>query len=101
MNRTELLEFHGAMCAQAAEIMAAKNHDYTGEEASPFANFEACEAMGITTTELGMLTRMTDKFKRLITFAKCGQLKVKDEGVRDTCLDLVNYAILFAARSQQ
>ena len=40
---------------------------------------------------------MLDKMKRLATFAHAGELKVENEGVRDACLDLLNYSILLAA----
>ena len=34
--------------------------------------------------------------KRIATFVNNGELKVKDESVKDTLQDLANYAILFA-----
>lgn len=101
-TRSSLLEFHAEMSKKAAELMALKNHDYAGSEGlDPFANFRRSEAMGITTTAQAMLVRMTDKFSRLATFCQGGILKVKDESVDDTCLDLVNYSILFAALAKE
>lgn len=97
MTRSELLDFHLQMCNRARAIMQEKNHDYSGTKGDdPFGNFRMADAMGITTTLKAMLVRMTDKFKRLTTFSD-GPLLVKDEKVEDTCDDLVNYAILFAA----
>jgi len=98
MTRDELLAFHKVSCVEAHMLMVAKNHDYAGADGlTPFANFEACEKLGICSTETGMLVRMCDKFMRLVNFAKSGTLKVKDESAHDTCLDLINYAILFDA----
>lgn len=99
MNRGQLLMFHEKFCLAARALMSAKNQDYTGQAGtSPFANLEACEALGICEAQAGILVRMTDKFKRLIEFTNSGQLAIKGESVTDTCRDLVNYTILFAAR---
>ena len=76
--------------------MQKKNADYAGRSGEePFANFTRCESMGICKTEAGMLVRMTDKMSRLSSFVESGTLLVKDESVEDTCLDLINYAVLF------
>ena len=76
--------------------MQKKNADYAGKGGDePFANFTRCEAMGICRTEAGMLVRMTDKMSRLSSFVESGTLEVKDESVEDTCLDLINYSVLF------
>ena len=97
MTRKKLLDFHEDFCARALGIMSAKNHDYAGESgADPFANFRAVERLGLCSTETGILVRMTDKLKRLATFAECGKLDVVNEGAEDACLDIVNYAILLA-----
>lgn len=98
MTTPELLQFHADLCQKARELMAKKNFDYAGPSGdTPFANFEATEKLGITTTEQGMLMRMTDKIMRLSTFAQSGQLKVENEGPLDACTDILNYAILLAA----
>lgn len=97
MDRSELLEFHKDLCEQARGIMERKNHDYTGDTSSPFANFEACERVGICSTEKGFLVRIMDKMKRLNTFVDNGELKVDDEPFHDACLDVLNYMVLFAA----
>lgn len=97
MNRDELLEFHQEKCEQAREIMKRKNADYTGDADSPFANFRACEQVGICSTEQGFLVRIMDKMKRMATFARKGVLKVKNEPVEDACIDILNYMILFMA----
>ena len=96
MNRPELLQLHDDMCKEARKIMEQKNHDYAGgkHESIPFANFTRVESMGITTTEKGLLVRMTDKMSRLSTCCQEGEFMVKDESLRDTILDTINYGIL-------
>jgi len=97
MNRDELLNLHNEMCNKAFELMKRKNHDYAGgqDKSMPFANFTRCEAMGFSSTEQGFGVRLTDKMSRLSTFCEGGILKVADESLEDTILDIINYVILF------
>ena len=99
LNRKSLLELHMEMCSNARRLMESKNHDYSGgeDESAPFLNFTRVEKLGITDTSTGFMVRMTDKVSRLITFIKTGSFKVKDEALKDTILDLINYAILLYA----
>jgi len=98
MNKEELFKHHQAVCKEALEIMVKKTHDYAGAEGdSPFANFEKTELMGISSTEAGFLTRITDKVSRLVTFMNAGELKVENESYQDATLDIINYLILFGA----
>lgn len=98
MNREELIKFSQEFFENCIETMQKKNQDYTGakDTQDPFANFRAVEVFGIE-TEKGFITRMTDKMARIGSFVKRGELAVKDESVKDTLLDLANYAMLFAA----
>jgi hypothetical protein len=96
MTRDELLKSHNELTKRAYELMKRKNADYAGKAGTePFANFTRCEAMGICTTEAGMLVRMTDKLSRLSSFVEAGTFQVKDESLEDTCVDISNYAVLF------
>jgi hypothetical protein len=98
MNREDYLAFHESFCARARELSARKNSDYAGSGGElPFANFTRVEHLGIASTEQGFLTRMMDKFCRLITFCRDGKLAVTNESAEDTLLDLVNYSCLLAA----
>lgn len=96
MTRNELVEFSKEFFGKCHEIMESKNADYSGAQDDPFANFKAIEIYGIA-TEVGFLTRMTDKMARLASFIKRGELLVKDESVTDTLRDLANYSMLLAA----
>ena len=100
MNQKQYLKFHHAMCQEAKELSYKKNCDYAGKQAEdPFANFRRCEKLNVCSMEQGFLVRLTDKFSRLCNFVNSGTLEVKDESVRDTCLDIINYIILFYAAS--
>ena len=93
----DLLKFFEETTEQMVSVARAKNHDYSGAAKDAFANFARVEDLGICTTEQGFLTRMTDKLCRIASFVKKGELKVKDESVEDTLLDLANYSILMMA----
>ncbi len=96
MNRDELLKRHETLCTQGRELMNLKNRDYAGNGGQePFANFTRCEAMGICSTEQGFLVRLTDKMSRLSSFVESGKLHVSDESFEDTCVDIINYMVLF------
>jgi len=97
-TRGGLLSFVEMRAREMVEIMHRKNADYAGlKGADPFANFTRVEALGICKTEIGFLTRMTDKLCRISSFVERGELSVKDESVQDTLNDLACYAFLFAA----
>ncbi len=87
MTREKLLSVHDDLCQMAKNLMIIKNHDYAALS-DPFRNFRLFG-------ELGILVRLSDKLARLQSFVENGELKVKDESVLDTCLDLINYSVLF------
>lgn len=98
--RDRLLTYMEDRTSRMLEICKAKNADYTGSALGsddPFANFARVEALGICKTEVGFLTRMTDKLCRIASFVAKGELMVKDESVEDTLLDLANYCLLLGA----
>lgn len=96
MDRSGYLDFHENFCNEMRSITIKKNQDYTGNTTDPFANFKIVEHIGITSTEIGFLTRMSDKLARISSIVQTGQVVVLDESVQDTLLDLANYAALFA-----
>ena len=101
MNREALLKLHDELTLEARKLMKKKNHDYAGAGGeAPFANFTRCEAMGITSTERGFLVRMVDKISRLSSYFESKELAVEDESLRDTILDVLNYAVLLYAYTQ-
>jgi hypothetical protein len=96
MNQKECLSFHQRFCEEMMSLAKTKNADYCGTNQSAFSNLEAGEKLGIGLTEQGILFRMLDKFSRIISFVQKGELQVKSESVKDTLLDLANYAVFFA-----
>jgi hypothetical protein len=64
----------------ALELFAKKNTDY----GDAFAEF------GV----IGVLMRIEDKIKRALSITKNGVNLVNDESIRDTMLDLHNYAAM-------
>lgn len=76
-------EKHMEICEQLNQIYRDKNHDYGDSFGETF------EKLGI----ISAVTRITDKVNRLqILCTK--ESKVKDESIRDTLMDLANYAIM-------
>ena len=65
---------------QARELFAKKNKDY----GDAFANFGP----------VGVIVRLGDKIHRLASVTKNSVTLVEDESVRDTLLDLHNYAAM-------
>lgn len=98
MYSEELFKIHEKLCKESLDLMKKKNHDYSGKSGKePFANFTRAEAMGITSTEKGMLVRMLDKMSRLSSFMDSGEFKVQDEKLEDTIKDMINYSVLLYA----
>jgi hypothetical protein len=87
-----LFELHDELTSKAKGLMESKNKDYTGG-GSVFANLEACTIIGIHPVK-GTIIRMIDKLQRLNSYVVNGELAVKDEGVEDTLIDIINYSVL-------
>ena len=76
-------EKHIKICEELNEIYVNKNNDYG-------------DSFGETFRKLGIIsavTRITDKTNRLQSLC-INQQKVNDESIRDTLMDLANYAIM-------
>ena len=76
------------------QVHNAKRHDYA-DKADVFKNFRLSEMGGIPAWK-GCAVRIGDKFSRLMSFLKQEELKVKDESIKDTLIDLANYALICA-----
>ena len=66
------------------DIYNAKNKDYGDSFSDSFKEF------GITSA----VVRMNDKMNRIKSLAKSNDRQVKDESLRDTLVDLANYALM-------
>lgn len=66
--------------SEALELFKKKNADY----GDAFANYGS----------IGVIVRMGDKIQRLISVTKSGINYVNNESIRDTLIDLHNYAAM-------
>jgi len=77
MNRLEQMK---RIQAEGLALFEKKNADY----GDAFAKY------GV----IGVLMRIEDKLQRSVSITKSGINMVKDEGIRDTLIDLHNYAAM-------
>ena len=98
MKRDDWLDLHKRFCDDARALSERKGHDYSGEE-DTLRNLKSCETAGLCSTETGIMVRLSDKTNRLVTLLDVGEdgMQVKDESLKDTILDIVNYNILLYA----
>ena len=61
-----------------------KNHDYGNSFSETFRK------LGI----ISAATRMLDKMNRIVSLVTKDQQKVNDESLRDTLIDIANYAVM-------
>ena len=79
------VERHKRICLALNNLYAKKNHDYGDSFHQTFVE----EGMAMPRIRLG------DKFNRFKTLSrKLDTQKVSDESLKDTLLDLANYAIM-------
>ena len=69
-----------------------KRHDYGANE-DIFANFRLSELSGISAWQ-GSVVRMGDKYARKSNFIKKGEFKFKEEGIKDTLMDMAIYSLI-------
>lgn len=77
MTRGEQMQ---AVQKEALTLFEKKNKDY----GDAFANFGT----------IGVLVRLSDKISRAVSISKTSVTLVKDESLRDTLIDLHNYAAM-------
>ena len=75
---------HREICEEINDLYARKNHDYGDSFHQTFVE----EGMAMVRIRLG------DKFNRFKTLSRNEEQKVNDESIRDTLIDLANYAIM-------
>ena len=77
-------ERHADICKEISALYSRTNHDYG-------------YSFNQTLTEDGLAMariRLGDKLARFKSLTKSGVQEVKDESIRDTLIDLANYAIM-------
>ena len=78
------IEKHMQICEELNSLYAKKNHDYG-------------DSFHISYLEEGMAMpriRIGDKFNRFKTLSRNNKQEINDESLRDTLIDLANYAIM-------
>ncbi len=102
LSYNDLLNMHNSLTLEARALLELKNKAYSKDvKVDALSNLKLVEALGCCTTEQGILARMCDKVSRLSTLTNNntkGRENVEnDESIRDTILDLINYAVLLEA----
>ena len=75
---------HSRICDELNALYEKKNHDYGDSFHLSFVE----EGMAMARIRLG------DKLNRFKALSRNGEQKVSDESIRDTLIDLANYAIM-------
>ena len=78
------VQIHGKICQELTETYKKKNADY----GNSFEN--SLDKHGL----IAGIVRMDDKMSRLISLNSKNEQQVMDESMRDTLMDLANYAIM-------
>ena len=89
MTKEEYFKKLSSNFNEGLELMKKKNKDYSGV-IDPFKNFKSSNVVGVP-VERGILVRIMDKVCRISQLLD-NQAEVKDEQIKDTLLDLQNYA---------
>lgn len=81
---SDKVQHHFSLCKELNDLYARKNHDYGDSFHQTF------EEEGLAMTRI----RLGDKFNRFKTLSRSQDQNVADESIRDTLLDLANYALM-------
>lgn len=84
------VERHKRLCDEINQLYEKKNHDY-GD-----SFHETFEEEGMAMSRI----RLTDKLNRFKRLSK-NQGMVQDESIRDTLLDLANYALMTVMETEE
>ena len=77
-------EKHKKICDSLNEVYIQKNKAYGNSFGETF------EKLGI----ISAVTRITDKYNRLVNLATHPSIDIGDESIKDTLLDMANYCIM-------
>lgn len=81
---TKNVSRHMEICDELNKLYEKKNNDYGDSFSGTFKEF------GLTMSAI----RLQDKLERFKRLSKGNEANVKDESIRDTLVDLANYAIM-------
>lgn len=94
MKLERLLEIKEHIWKQCDDLTIIKGRGY-GTENDTLFNLRLVEYLGVTTAVEGAYVRMLDKVSRLARMLKLlkeGGQQPSEESIKDTLLDLINYA---------
>ena len=80
----DLVEKHLILCNQLNSIYEQKNNAYGNSFGETF------EKLGI----ISAITRISDKYNRLVNLATHPEINKGDEAIDDTLLDMANYCLM-------
>ena len=81
---SDLVEKHLILCNQLNSIYEQKNNAYGNSFGETF------EKLGI----ISAITRISDKYNRLVNLATHPEINKGDEAIDDTLLDMANYCLM-------
>lgn len=90
MSDNEPIKHHERICKELNALYVKKNHDY-GD-----SFHKSYEEWGLTMVAI----RLGDKYNRFCRLIKT-EAEVKDESIKDTLIDLANYAIMTVMELEQ
>jgi len=96
---TEVLAAHSNICEEAIQLVEKKGADYNRAQqldGDTLFNLKVSSLLGVVNTPTqGLLVRIIDKLMRLVSLTKypIENPEVKDESVRDTIKDTINYLV--------
>lgn len=85
---------------EATQLHKDKNAGYSGNNPDPWINFRYCSNFGINPID-GILTRLCDKYMRLVNLYDNPELDKVGEKIEDTLMDFSAYLIIFAVMIQE
>jgi hypothetical protein len=88
-TKEDARDAHRVLTTLLEDTFEKKNDDYSH---GSFDNFRLCERWGIPALD-GVLVRMSDKLQRAGVLLR-KEPSVTNESLRDTLLDLANYALI-------
>ena len=84
----------GAVLLEAFELCLKKNDDYATKD-DIFANFMLASTLDITPS-VGVAVRLSDKWQRFTKGVRSNwNMSIKDEKVKDTIIDIINYSAIY------
>lgn len=89
LTQEEALTVEDTIQQAADDCLLAKRQDYSGKE-DPYANFRMSEFVGVEPWR-GVMVRLMDKLSRVRHIMESGEVLVKDESIKDTLGDVINY----------